>query len=70
MRAAWAGVMETGEASGMHYFLTSTPAKALIPRIERGALRLRSLADLNRTVHLPTYNKLIGEEALALQADT
>ena len=30
------------------------------------ATKLLNLANLNRTVHLPTYNKLIGETALAL----
>ena len=33
------------------------------------AARLAALANLNRTVHLPTYNKLIGEEALRLHAE-
>ena len=35
-----------------------------VPKIERMATKVMSLANLNRTVHLPTYNKLIGEEAL------
>ena len=30
--------------------------------------RLPALANLNSTVYLPTYNKLIGEEALRLHA--
>ena len=40
------------------------------PRGRQAAARLAALANLNRTVHLPTYNKLIGEEALALRADS
>ena len=28
-----------------------------------------SLGNLNRTVHLPTYNRLIREEAVALRAE-
>jgi hypothetical protein len=29
--------------------------------------KLRTLVDVNRLVHLPTYNRLIGEEALAFK---
>ena len=30
-------------------------------------MKLCSLANMNRTVHLPTYNRLIGDEARALK---
>ncbi len=36
----------------------------------QAAARLAALASLNRAVHLATYNRLIGEEALALRAGT
>ena len=36
----------------------------------QAATKLLSLSNLNRTVHLPTYNRLIREEALALRAET
>ena len=36
----------------------------------QAATKLLSLSNLNRTVHLPTYNGLIREEALALRAET
>lgn len=38
--------------------------RVLLPPIEKVALKLMALCNLNRTVHLPTYNKLIGEKAL------
>jgi uncharacterized protein (DUF2062 family) len=33
------------------------------------AAQLARLAGLNRAVHLPTYNRLIAQEALRLQAE-
>lgn len=44
-------------------------ASALVPRIVLAATKLMSLSNLNRTVHLPTYNKLMGEESLSLRAE-
>ena len=35
----------------------------LLPRLERLARKLTRLCEHNRTVHLPTYNRLIGEAA-------
>ena len=35
--------------------------KPLVPIIDKTASKLLSLSNLNRTVHLPTYNKLIHE---------
>jgi len=35
----------------------------------QAATKLMALANMNRTVHLPTYNKLIGEEAQKLSAE-
>ena len=34
------------------------------------ATKIMSVCNINRTVHLPTYNKLIGEQALGLRAET
>ena len=42
-------------------------AKQLLPAIKKSAAKLLALANLNRTVHLPTYNKLIREDSLALR---
>ena len=38
--------------------------------LRQAAAKLAALASLNRAVHLPTYNRLIGEEALALRAES
>ena len=35
----------------------------------QAATQLTRLASLNRAVHLPTYNRLISQEALRLQAE-
>jgi fructose-specific component phosphotransferase system IIB-like protein len=45
-------------------------AKQLIPLVEALVAKLYSLADINRAVHTPTYNRLIaaavdGDEAMA-----
>ena len=37
--------------------------KPLVPIIEKTASKLLSLSNFNRTIHLPTYNKLIHDEA-------
>ena len=37
--------------------------RLLLPRLERLARKLTRLCELNRTVHLSTYNRLIGEAA-------
>ena len=44
-------------------------ARALLPRVDMLATKLSSLCNLNRTVHLPTYNRLIGEAAMARAAE-
>ncbi len=36
-------------------------ARPLIPLIEAAALKLVALANMNRTVHAPTYNRLIAD---------
>jgi hypothetical protein len=41
-------------------------ARAVVPLIEAAAGKLTALANMNRTVHLPTYNKLIAEAARKL----
>ena len=47
-------------------FARSPAMVCLREEIRDTATKLLNLANLNRTVHLPTYNKLIGETALAL----
>ncbi len=49
-------------------FLHWHGVRPLLPRIEALAIKLMALANLNRTIHLPTYNRLIGEAALAMRA--
>lgn len=41
-------------------------ARSLVPLIEAAALKLVGLANMNRTVHLPTYNRLIAAVAVAV----
>ena len=41
----------------------ATKFAPLVPRMRRLGERLLSLANLNRTVHLPTYNRLIFDAA-------
>jgi len=65
MRTFWGRIMKDGKVPVDLKFINAS--RALIPRIEKAATKLMSLANLNRTVHLPTYNKLIGEEALNLK---
>jgi hypothetical protein len=40
----------------------------LLPRIQQMATKLSNLCSVNRTVHLPTYNQLIRESALAVRS--
>lgn len=46
------------------------PLAFLGKELEKTAIKLMALSNLNRTVHLPIYNKLIGEAALELKAET
>jgi hypothetical protein len=64
MRTIVAGVMREGQGRVLHETRFLQAAKPLFGRIERLATKLMALANLNRTVHLPTYNKLIGKAAL------
>ena len=61
-------LMGSGSAAALHEDPSVRAAKPLFARLDRLATKLASLANLNRTVHLPTYNKLIGAAALELQA--
>ena len=63
MRAAWTAIVLDG-ADGPAW-LARTAARALVPRIERSARALAALANLNRTIHLPTYNALFFEASAA-----
>ena len=40
----------------------------LLPRIQQMAAKLSKLCSVNRTVHLPTYNQLIRESAMAVRS--
>ena len=71
MRAVWAAIMmttTTGAAPAQQQRAlpaSSSIISPLMPRIERGARALASLANLNRTIHLPTYNKVLFEASAA-----
>jgi hypothetical protein len=41
----------------------TTTIKPLYPLIKEAAEQTMALANMNRTVHLPTYNKVIAETA-------
>jgi hypothetical protein len=64
MRTVVAAVMLSGQGRVLHDTRFLQAATPLFGRIERLAAKLMALANLNRTVHLPTYNKLIGKAAL------
>jgi hypothetical protein len=40
---------------------------AVVPRIEKMASEIAALCNINRTVHLPTYNRVITDAAIALK---
>ena len=42
----------------------------IVPRIEAIAIRLTSLANINRTVHLSTYSQMISEIAIKMDKAT
>lgn len=46
--------------------LFNAAVKILSPLIEKVSLKAMALANLNRTVHLPTYNKIIADTARKL----
>ena len=61
-------IMGSGSAAALHEDPSVRAAKPLFVRLDKLATKLTSLANLNRTVHLPTYNRLIGAAALELRA--
>lgn len=68
LRALWGKLMRDGsKAFTKGDCALVRTAKPLLPAIEKSAAKLLALANLNRTVHLPTYNKLIREASLALR---
>eukprot|EP00291_Cryptomonas_curvata_P026192 CAMPEP_0172174800 /NCGR_PEP_ID=MMETSP1050-20130122/13871_1 /TAXON_ID=233186 /ORGANISM="Cryptomonas curvata, Strain CCAP979/52" /LENGTH=643 /DNA_ID=CAMNT_0012846827 /DNA_START=422 /DNA_END=2354 /DNA_ORIENTATION=- len=67
IRTFWTQIMKEGKVPVDMQFINA--ARVLIPRIDQAATKLMALANMNRTVHLPTYNKLIGEEAQKLSAE-
>ena len=64
MRTLVGGIMSSGQARVLHETRFIQPAKPLFARIQKLSTKLMSLANLNRTVRLPTYNMLIGKAAL------
>ena len=60
--------MKMGSASVLNDSKVMQVIKLIFVRFDKLATKLMSLANLNRTVHLPTYNMLIGKEALELRA--
>jgi hypothetical protein len=60
-------VIRTAMRSG-NITITGAP-RLLTPRIEKMAAKLANISKINRDVHVPTYNKLILEEALALKSE-
>ena len=64
MRTLVGEVMRSGQPRVLHDTRFMQAAKPLFDRIEKLATKLMSLANLNRTVHLPTYNRLIGKAAI------
>jgi hypothetical protein len=64
MRTVIAALMSSGQTRVLHDTRSIQAAKPLFGRIQCLATKLMALANLNRTVHLPTYNKLIGKAAL------
>ena len=67
LRALLARIVRDGQApADLRAF---APARALIQRIEAMAARLGALCNLNRMVHTPTYNLVIGEAAIARAAE-
>ena len=64
MRTLVGEVMRSGQLRVLQDTRFIQAAKPLFARIEKLAVKLMSLANLNRTVHLPTYNRLIGKAAI------
>ena len=59
--AIWLEYMNTGKPIVDAKFISA--ARPMVPLIEAAAAKHTALANMNRTVHLPTYNKLIAEAA-------
>ena len=63
-----AKIMQLGSEAVLKDTKLMQVAKFLFARFDKLATKLMSLANLNRTVHLPTYNLLIGKATLELRA--
>jgi hypothetical protein len=63
VKTVWLEFMRTGQPTDDAKFVGS--ARAVLPLIVAAAGKLTALANVNRAVHLPTYNKLIAEAAHA-----
>lgn len=59
VRTAWFDHMRTLAPIDAVKFIST--ARPLIPLIEAAAVKLLALTAVNRTVHTPTYNRLITE---------
>jgi len=63
IRSVFRTMVLTGEAPGN----LRQDMRTMLPRIKKVASKLTGLCNLNRTVHLPTYNKLIEMAARGLR---
>ena len=63
IRSVFRAVVLTGEAPGN----LRQDMRTILPRIKKVASKIAGLCNLNRTVHLPTYNKLIETAARSLR---
>lgn len=66
MKILVTSMVSSGNSRMLHEMRFMQAARPLFARIEQFADKLRSLTNMNRTVHLPTYNLLIGKAAREL----
>ncbi len=68
VKTAWREHMRYLEPIDSRKFISS--ASPMIPLIQRAALKLATIANMNRTVHRPTYNQVFAEAARQCAART
>ena len=59
--------MAAGRLLPQHKFARAM--RPLVPRLEKVAVKLQAIANLNRTVHLATYKELVGDAVRMLVKD-
>ena len=67
IRSVWLDYMHTLTPVVDTKFIA--PARSLIPSIEAAALKLIGVANMNRAIHTPTYNRLIAEAVVVEEVD-